>query len=307
MKWHTQVEITPLKERIKYSDEIFCLGSCFAGEMGAIMQNLRFRISVNPFGVLFNPGSVIKAIERLKSRTLFRDEDLIMSGDICKSFSHGSEFAATSREEFLTKNNGILEIASDSFQRSNWVILTFGTSWVYKERQSGEVVSNCHKLPDSYFTRELMDTNEIIELVDRAVKDNPGKRWILTVSPVRHLKDGANGNQLSKARLLLAIEKLAEKNENVFYFPAYEIFMDELRDYRFYASDMVHPSQDAVKYIWELFIKYAIDDSCLKFIKKVEEYNNLINHRVLFPGSNEHKKLLEKIESLKRDIESELP
>jgi len=306
MKWHTEVEIKPLKDRIKYEDEIFCLGSCFAGEIGAIMQNLRFKITVNPFGVLFNPGSVAMSIGRLMSRTQFREEELILSGDVYKSFNHGSEFASLSKEEFLKNNNAILEKASESFSRSGWIILTLGTSWVYKLKESREIVSNCHKLPDSLFERVLMEPDEIFSAIDKCVKDNPGKRWILTVSPVRHLKDGAHGNQLSKARLLLAVERLAKENANVFYFPAYEIFMDELRDYRFYASDMVHPSQESIKYIWESFVKFAIDEGCRGMIKQVTDLNNLMNHRILIPGSTEHKKLLEKIEALRKKIESEL-
>lgn len=306
MKWYTEIEITPLKERINYRDEIFCLGSCFAGEIGAIMQNLRFNITVNPFGVLFNPGSVALAIRRLMSRSHFSEADLLKSGDIYKSFSHGSEFASLSKEEFLSKNNAILERASDNFKNSNWIILTLGTSWVYKLKKSGEIVSNCHKLPDSLFSRVLMEPDEIFADVDSCIKKNPGKRWIITVSPVRHLKDGANGNQLSKARLLIATERLAKENENVFYFPAYEIFMDELRDYRFYASDMVHPSQESIQYIWQRFMKFVIDESSDKMIKQISDLNNLMNHRVLFPDSTEHKKLLEKIESLQRKIEMEL-
>lgn len=306
MKWHTEVEIKPLKERINYSDEIFCLGSCFAGEIGTIMQNLRFKITVNPFGVLFNPGSINLAIERLMSRSYFKEEDLFKSGDVYKSFSHGSEYASLNKDEFLKKNNEILERASDSFEKSGWVILTLGTSWVYKERSGGQIVSNCHKLPDYHFNRELMEAEESFALIDKCVKANPGKRWIITVSPVRHLKDGAHGNQLSKARLLLAAEKLVKENSNIYYFPAYEIFMDELRDYRFYAFDLVHPSDESIQYVWERFIKFAIDESCDKMLKQVGDLNNLRNHRVLFPGGEEHKKLLEKIESLQRKIESEL-
>ncbi len=302
MKWHTEVEISPLKERITYSDEIFCLGSCFAGEVGAIMKNLRFKITINPFGVLFNPGSISMAIERLKTGSPFLEGDLLKAGDVYKSFYHGSEFASLSAEEFLLRNNGILEQASQRFAQSKWIVLTLGTSWVYKERSNGKIVSNCHKLPDSFFERELMEPHEIFSLIDRCIKENPGKRWIITVSPVRHLKDGANGNQLSKARLLLATERLLKEHDNVFYFPAYEVFMDELRDYRFYASDLLHPSQEAVQYIWELFMKFAIDKTCFDRIRLIKELNNLRNHRVLFPGSEEHKKLLEKIEILEKRL-----
>ncbi len=302
MRWQTEVEITPLQNRILYTDKILFLGSCFANEIGSIMRSLRFDILINPFGVLFNPGSVAAAIERVESMHFFTEEDVIQAGDLYKSFFHGSSFAAHSCEEFLADNNALLAEASAHYKHSEWVVVTLGTSWVYRDKRRGVIVSNCHKLPDSQFERFSMAPEEIADMLSPMIERSPHKRWVFTVSPVRHLKDGANGNQLSKARLLLAVDILRERFKNIFYFPAYEIFMDQLRDYRFYASDMVHPSSDSIAFIWETFMRYAVDNSCGERIKMVSSLNLLKSHRPIFPDSNEYKNLLKKIAILEQKI-----
>ncbi len=305
MRWQTEVEISPLNERITYRDEIIFLGSCFAAEIGLKMQELRFRVVVNPFGVLFNPGSISSSLQRIQTCEFFEANELIKAGDIYKSFSHGSEFASSSKEEFLSRNNSILRSVSNHYKNCRWVVITLGTSWVYRERVSGKIVSNCHKLAHSFFERSTMEVDEIVESLTPAIEANPDKKWIITVSPVRHLKEGANGNQLSKARLLLASEILAKRFSNVFYFPAYEIFMDQLRDYRFYAQDMVHPSKEAINYVWEQFSFFALDISCDKVLKLVNELNLMKNHRPMFPESGDYKSLLEKIAILEHKIAKE--
>ncbi len=302
MRWQTEVEITPLKSRIQYKDKILFLGSCFANEIGSIMRDLRFDILVNPFGVLFNPGSAAAALERVEGMQYFTEDDVIQAGDLYKSFFHGSSFTALSREEFLNTNNALLTKASAHYKSCRWVVITLGTSWVYRDKRRGVIVSNCHKLPDSQFERFCMEPEEIADVLSPVIERSPEKSWILTVSPVRHLKDGANGNQLSKARLLLATEILSKRFKNLFYFPAYEIFMDQLRDYRFYASDMVHPSADSIAYVWENFMSYAVDNSCSERINQIASLNSLKSHRPLFPESNEYKTLLKKIAQLEQKI-----
>ncbi|PKO99696.1 MAG: GSCFA domain protein [Bacteroidetes bacterium HGW-Bacteroidetes-8] len=305
MRWQTEVLISPLKDRINYKDGIIFMGSCFAAEIGAKMEQLRFKVVVNPFGVLFNPGSISSSLKRIDTCELFTEDDLIKAGDIYKSFSHGSEFASTSKDKFLSQNNSTLKSVSNHYKNCRWVVLTLGTSWVYRERIGGKIVSNCHKLPHSFFERTTMEVDEIVESLSPAIEANPHMRWIITVSPVRHLKEGANGNQLSKARLLLATEILVKRFSNVFYFPAYEIFMDQLRDYRFYAEDMVHPSREAVNYIWEQFCSFALDSSCDKIMKQVNELNLLKGHRPMFPESEDYKSLLEKIAILEQKLAKE--
>ena len=305
MRWQTEVLISPLKDRINYKDGIIFMGSCFAAEIGAKMEQLRFKVVVNPFGVLFNPGSISSSLSRIDTCELFTEEELIKAGDIYKSFSHGSEFASTSKKKFLSQNNSTLMSVSNHYKNCRWIILTLGTSWVYREKRGGKIVSNCHKLPHSFFERTTMEVDEIVEALSPAIEANPNKRWIITVSPVRHLKEGANGNQLSKARLLLATEILVKRFTNIFYFPAYEIFMDQLRDYRFYAEDMIHPSKEAVNYIWEQFCSFALESSCDKIMKQINEINLMRSHRPMFPESEDYKSLLEKIAILEQKIVKE--
>ncbi|MFA7134270.1 MAG: GSCFA domain-containing protein [Bacteroidales bacterium] len=302
MNWQTKVEISSLKEKILYNDNILFMGSCFAGEVGVQMKDLRFLVLVNPFGVMFNPASVALSLERLDSCDLFKEEDILKVGDLYKSFYHGSEFVCASKEKFLESNNEILKRASLHFHSSKRVIITLGTSWIYKDKISKQVVSNCHKFPASNFERAFLSIEESVALLSPLIEKHKDKQWILTVSPVRHLKDGAHTNQLSKSRLLIAADLLAQSFSNVVYFPAYEIFMDELRDYRFYASDMVHPSALAIKYVWERFKEFAIDSSCDTKMKMVDSLNKMRNHRPLFPESKDYKVFLNKIEQLEEKL-----
>ncbi len=302
MRWQTKVEIAPLKKKILYSDKIFFMGSCFASEIGAQMRDLRFDVLVNPFGVMFNPASVALSLERLDSCTLFVEKDILKVGDMFKSFYHGSEFAWESKGEFLKSNNEILKSSAKHFHSCNQVVITLGTSWIFKEKASRQVVSNCHKLAASNFERVSLSSEESAELLYRFIEKYKDKQWILTVSPVRHLKDGAHGNQLSKSKLLLAADLLVNSLPNVSYFPAYELFMDELRDYRFYASDMVHPRAQALKYVWERFREFAIDTLCDNKIKMVDSLNQMRRHRPLFRGSKDYKELLNKIEQLEEKL-----
>ena len=303
MKLVTKVEIVPLEKRIKYSHKLLFVGSCFAAEIGTKLKSLRFDILVNPFGVLYNPASIARSLERIESGRPFEAVELIKSGDIYKSFMHGSEFAAMSEKDFLDKNNAILEKASGHFNESEWISISLGTSWFYREKSNGNIVSNCHKLPPSCFYREVLSVEEIVSVLSPVIERYPGKSWIFTVSPIRHWKDGAHGNQLSKARLLLAIESLSEKFGNVYYFPAYELMMDELRDYRFYASDMLHPSSLAIEYIWDKFEEFVIDSGCDSRMQKVAALNAMYNHKPIFPESEEYKLFGDKMRELEREIE----
>lgn len=302
MKWQTKIEITPLKEKISYSDKILFIGSCFASEVGTQMKDLRFDAMVNPFGVMFNPASVALSLERLDSCTLFVEEDILVAGDLYKSFYHGSEFAWESKEEFLKSNNDILKKASCHFHNCNQIVVTLGTSWVFEEKLTKRVVANCHKVAAANFERKSLSSEQSVALLAPYIQKHKDKQWIFTVSPVRHLKDGAHGNQLSKSRLLIAADSLVNSFANAIYFPAYELFMDELRDYRFYASDMVHPSIDAIKYVWEKFREFAIDPTCEQKMKLIDSLNQMRKHRPLFPGSKDFKEFLNKIEQLEEKV-----
>lgn len=237
------------------------LGSCFSDNIGKQLKDLGFDVCVNPFGTLYNPASIKDAIHRLISRMPFTEKDCTIIGagsqKIC-SFSHHTSFARETVEEFLENANAVLKEAADFFAQCNKVIITLGTSWCYRNIETGKIVSNCLKHPAAEFTRELLPAHTTGEILSEIIATT-GKEFIFTVSPIRHFKDGAHGNQLSKAALLLGADSaIMENMSKADYFPAYEIVTDELRDYRFYAEDMCHPSQQTVNYIRERFLNWAL-------------------------------------------------
>ena len=244
---------------ISYSDKILMTGSCFTDNIGRLLTNYGFDVCVNPFGTLYNPASVAESIKRLIDGNEFRAEDCVEigAGDarIC-SFHHHTSFARKSKEEFIENANKRLAEASAFFKECNKVIITLGTSWCYRHIEKDIIVSNCLKRNPKEFVREFLPATETASLLKEIMDMCPDKEFIFTVSPIRHFKDGAHGNQLSKASLLLGINETGAE-----YFPAYEIMMDELRDYRFYAEDMCHPSEQAVNYIGERFLAWALPAS----------------------------------------------
>lgn len=273
MKAKTEVKISPPKKTLKKEELITSLGSCFANEIGTKMQEAGYNISNNPFGVLFNPASIASSLNRLKSGDIFTKEDIILrdpnygaSKSIktptthrpiagCtqgyNSFYHHGSFSKASPEEFLENANEKLNQAKKHYQNSEHIIITFGTAWVYRHIEKGIIVSNCHKHLASAFLREFLSIEEILNLFRPILTQEKGKNWIFTLSPIRHLKDGLHDNQLSKATLLLAIDQLCKEFPNTSYFPSYEIVLDELRDYRHFAPDLVHPSEETIDYIWK--------------------------------------------------------
>ena len=265
LKLQTPVTCEPSGITISYSDRILVLGSCFAENIGKKLVNAGFDACVNPFGVLYNPISVCNSFQRMKFGAPFTERDCVEMGAgaglIC-SFSHHTSFADPTPEGFLAKANKALEESKTFMEGCNKVIITLGTAWCYRHEATGETVSNCLKRPAAEFTRYRLSVDATVAALAGLVKRNPDKQFIFTVSPVRHLKDGAHGNMISKSTLILAVEELCRLYpQQVDYFPSYEIVTDELRDYRFYAEDMVHPSETAVNYIWERFIDFAVPQS----------------------------------------------
>jgi hypothetical protein len=261
MKLQTPVADEKCRVGISYDDKIMMLGSCFSDNIGKRLSELGFDVCVNPFGTLYNPASIASAVSRLVNGEHFTEKDCVEIGAGCErvcSFSHHTSFSGTDAKEFLTKANDALDTASLFFRECNKVIITLGTSWCFRHIGTGSIVSNCLKHPAAEFQRERLEVQEIATLLKDIIKTDCGKRkeYIFTVSPIRHFKDGAHGNQLSKAGLLLGIDSVIRDHAD--YFPAYEIVMDELRDYRFYAEDMCHPTSQTTEYILERFLGWAL-------------------------------------------------
>ena len=296
-----------MEQTIAYGDGLLFLGSCFADEVGSVCRGLGFDALVNPFGVLYNPASIALSVERLGSGKPFTYEDVIAVGEgqYC-TFSHNTAFWNASEAELLEQVNESLNAAHEHFMKSKWVVVSLGTSWVFRHKETKQVVSNCHKLPVRHFDRVFLSVELSEDHLAKMLQAYPDKQFIITVSPLRHLKDGLHENQLSKAALLLAVDQVCKQFGNANYFPAYEILLDELRDYRFYKEDMVHPTEQAVRYIWERFVDFAIDPKEKPAMQAAAELRQMLHHKPVFPESEAFRKfeLLKekKISELKNDF-----
>lgn len=278
----TRIETERLRERIGPGDKIVTLGSCFSDSIGTRLASTGFDVLQNPFGTLYNPASIAASVERLDSGTPFTADDLVETpSDGFASFSHHSSFNRPSAEEFLDNANRSLAEASAFFREARWVALTFGTAFVFRHVLRDVIVSNCHKLPAAEFRREFLSIGECVALIQKTISSHHEKRWVLTVSPIRHLSDGAHCNTLSKSTLLLAVDKVLGCDPSAAYFPAYEIMNDELRDYRFYDAAMTHPTEQAADYIFERFTDFAIDPSCRGRMDETLRENRRAAHRPL--------------------------
>ena len=296
---------------ITYYDRIFTLGSCFAENIGKKLQDDYFLSFINPFGVLYNPFSVSNSIRYLVSDKLFGDDDLFHLGSLWNSFAHSSIFSATSSEETLQKINSRLIAARDFLSQTKVMMITLGTAWIYEDSETGKVVANCHKLPSARFNRRRLNVGEIVgelsEVMLQLREQIPDLQVIFTVSPVRHWKDGAHVNTVSKSTLHLAIDELVKKFSFTGYFPAFEIVMDELRDYRFYDTDMLHPSAQAVDYIWQRFSDLYFSEKTRKLKKELEQLRADLNHRPLHADTIEYQQFILSVEKKKNGLIENYP
>ena len=307
----TQIDIPHSAVEITYNDRILTLGSCFAENIGTKLQEAFFLTFINPFGVMYNPMSVAQGIRHLLSEKEFTAADLFQSGSLWNSLAHSSTFSAVTADEALQKINSRLQAARYFLHETNVMMITLGTAWVFELVENGKIVSNCHKLPASRFTRRRLSVDEIIneftEVFGLLRNSYPGLKFIFTVSPIRHWKDGAHENTVSKSTFHLAVDALEKQFDFVHYFPAYEIMMDELRDYRFYASDMLHPSDVAVDYIWQRFGDTYFSSETLNLIKELERLRADLNHRPLHPETEEYRLFQLSVEKKKNGLIQDYP
>jgi hypothetical protein len=306
--FRTKLEIKEAKTKIDYSKKIMFLGSCFAENVGNIFIANKFNTLVNPFGIIYNPISVANSLNSIIDEKEFTQDDLILVNDKWASLFHHGKFSNTNKQDCIDRLNSNNSSARLFLEDTSSLVITFGTAWVYEYIEKEMVVSNCHKLPAKDFNRYRLSVDDIVdtykELIVKLRYFNPNIKIIFTVSPIRHWKDGANGNQLSKSVLLLAIDELIENMPNIEYFPSYEIMMDELRDYRFYAEDMLHVSPVALNYIWERFKESNISSTALSAMKEINKLNKSIEHRPFSTNTQDYKdflnNLLSKIDMLEK-------
>ena len=278
---------------------LMMLGSCFAENMGSKFSYYKFDVDVNPCGIIYNPLSVANVLRLIVEGKQFEKSDLRQVGGKWVSLYHHGAFSSTDPDECLRRINDRLTKATGELRTLDLLVITWGTAWVYRYTRENIVVSNCHKIPSQEFERSRLSVEDIVKeylvLIGRLREINPGLRILFTVSPIRHWKDGAHGNQLSKATLLLAIDRLREELQHVYYFPAYEIVLDELRDYRFYADDMLHMSGFTVDYIWERFLYSFISPEVLGLMNQIGRVNKGVAHRPFDPQSEEYHRLVKKM------------
>lgn len=291
--FHLPFSIPPSKSQINFSDEIVFLGSCFADSIGDKLIENKFKTSSNPFGTIYHPLALFRILAgKIDPNSIVENQGIFYHWD-----AHGE---VSTLEEPTLKS--IVKKKQEQLQKqlhtANWLIITFGSAFAYRLKSSNELVANCHKVPSSEFDKELLSVQMICEKFQAIYKHlqeiNPDLKIILTVSPVRHVRDGLVENNRSKARLIEAVHSMVEQYDACSYFPAYEIMIDELRDYRFYAKDKVHPSQEAIDYIWLKFSETYFDEPTQTFIKKWKNIQSVINHRPFHPQSKQHQELLKK-------------
>ncbi|WP_455669333.1 GSCFA domain-containing protein [Phocaeicola sp.] len=299
MNFRTQVELPEKEAEIRHSDRIMLFGSCFTENIGNMLLTNKFRCDVNPFGILYNPLSVVEALWQILSYQTYMEEDLFYAAGNWHSWMHHSSFSSASVASCLDSINRRLTQASTELPRLDWLIVTWGTAFAYRLKEKMTVVGNCHKQPDRLFSRQLLSVEDVVTewdcLLVELRKLNPALKILFTVSPIRHAKDGMHGNQISKSTLLLAIDELCRRWSNCYYFPSYEIMMDELRDYRFYADDMLHPSPMAIAYIWECFNKTYFSKETNQIMNEWEEIRKGLNHKPFDAESETYRKFLTQI------------
>jgi hypothetical protein len=288
------------------------LGSCFAVNIAEKLDYFKFQNTSNPFGILFHPLAIEKLIDFAVFQKQFTEKDVFFHEERWHSFDVHSDLSNPNKEELVATLNATLRATKQQLEEATHIVITYGTSWVYRNIEQDVVVANCHKVPQKQFIKQLLSVDEIRESMGNTMQlihsINPNCKLIFTVSPVRHLKDGFVENQLSKSHLIAAIhDKIKSQLANLDYFPSYEIMMDELRDYRFYGEDMLHPNQVAIDYIWERFSQTYIAEASYKTMKEVETIQKGLAHRPFSPDSESHQHFLLKLQKRMSGLQSQFP
>ena len=320
MRLTTPVHISPAKATIDYNDKILLLGSCFADNVGEKLEQHYFQTTINPFGTLYNPASIAEAI-RLTQADDTALLPMVEWGGLWHAMTHHGVFSNPNREVTFQQCMASIANLRKTLSEASVIVVTFGTAWIYEcgahfpnvDKFDNKVVANCHKMPANWFVRRRMTVDEIVSMWQPLIDSMPEKHWIFTVSPIRHIKDGLHENQLSKAILLQAVDCLTAKGANapigslISYFPAYEIMMDELRDYRFYADDLVHPSPMAIEYIWQRFVDGFMTSSTREEMLPLYQLWRDRHHTFLHPESDEAIAFQQRIQKRIEDLQTKYP
>ncbi|AWK04591.1 GSCFA domain-containing protein [Flavobacterium crocinum] len=314
MQFRTPIPISKSNSPIDYHSKILSVGSCFAENMAEKFDYFKFQNETNPFGIIFNPVSIAKLFGRVCKEEVFEEKDVFFHNERWNSFEVHSDLSNADRQELLETLNKAISETHKQLKEATHLIITFGTAWIYKILEKDEVVANCHKVPQKQFSKELLS----VEIIQKSIQNtidliqtiNPKINFIFTISPVRHIKDGFTENQLSKSHLFTALHSVLRTEHLKLiteYFPSYEIMMDELRDYRFYNEDMLHPNQIAIDYIWKLFSENYISQESTATMQEVDEIQKSLRHRSFNPESEQHQKFLAKLQQKINQLGEKLP
>ena len=296
MNFRTNISLKSESNQIDYSSNLVLIGSCFSENISKKLQYFKFNTFSNPFGILFNPIAIETLISNAIHKKEYSEKDIFQLNERCHCFDAHSDLSASSKNELLTNLNTSIAATHKKITTASHLIITLGTAWVYRNNESAKIVGNCHKIPQKQFSKEMLSVEEIVASLKNScalIKNlNPKVNIIFTVSPVRHVKDGFVENMQSKAHLLTAIHQLINLKEQFHYFPSFEIMLDDLRDYRFYNSDMLHPNETAINYIWEQFQHVWIAKKTISILKEVDTIQRGLAHKPFNPNSEQHQKFL---------------
>lgn len=293
MNFRTQIPIAKTDVPIDYESELFSMGSCFAENISEKFDYFKLKNRANPFGVLFHPGAIEKILAKATKEETFTENDIFFHGELWHSFDVHSRFSTTDKTKLLNHLNQTLIQTKEALDQATHIIITLGTAWVYRNISSQNLVANCHKVPQKEFTKELLPVSEITTSLSNIISLFVEKKIIFTISPVRHTKDGFFENNVSKSHLFAGLNQVLPAHKNVRYFPSYEIVMDELRDYRFFEGDMIHPNPIAIDYIWERFSEGYLSENALKTSQEIDAIQKALNHKPFNPNTGQHKKFME--------------
>ena len=311
MKLQTQVPLIKQSPAINYDSKLVLLGSCFAENMAHKLSYFKFQNTVNPLGVVFNPVAILDLLTRAQQSTPYTEKDVFFSNDCWQSFRAHSRLNRNSEAEMIAGLNTALQSTQNKLKNASHVLLTFGTAWVYKHIHSKIIVANCHKQPQSQFEKSILSVDQLqntfAAIISVLKAFNPKVTVVFSISPVRHLKDGFIENNQSKAHLMAALHSVIEPSENIHYFPSYELLMDELRDYRFYNEDLVHPNSIAIDYIWERFQFSWVDDETTAIMQEVNQLQKGLAHKPFNPLAAAHTAFLSKLSVKVKVLESRFP
>ncbi|MBA2611724.1 MAG: GSCFA domain-containing protein [Bacteroidetes bacterium] len=311
MQFHLNYTPPKFPFDIDHKHNLFLIGSCFSENMGNLLEQHKFKIASNPNGILFNPASIHQCLTDVLNLKDLSDNFILTRNGLFYSYLHHTSINAPSPKALKEKINAKTKKANDHLKESDLLIITFGTAFFYHHLTTGQVVANCHKQPQQIFEKNLLAVIEIVSAYTGLIKKlqvfNPKLKIIFTVSPVKYLKDGVVENNLSKCTLILAVHELIKQNKNCYYFPAYELVNDDLRDYRFYKEDLAHPNDMAVNYIWEKFSETCFNEQTVLLNKQINKLCTAQNHREMSTGSEEQQKLKDFITKQKEELKKALP